>query len=317
MPLPQKPLARIVAAAMNWNWPVAMLTLLVAGAPTARGDSTIDTSQPADPATYDAFSAPRAMTDPQATPEQQAAQQQLQARAQADQAWFQRSYSQQAGARNDASDRYSAIANNPDLAKIAGLPTPDTITAKPEAAAPDHSSAATDESSLRLLKDAPASTDHASLFRPLISSMSAADPTSIGTLSPPDAAPPAPTPAQTQAADNSAMDVPGLTAAEKGLPPGEDLKLALTPDQGALPQEMSFKSDPAKFSLKALPLSGTTDDLLKAQQSLMLPPVAPGSVAPEAPKRPAPVADDEDKMIAPASSGLRSQIADPRDYTFR
>jgi len=115
---------------------------------------------------------------------------------------------------------------------------------------------------------------------------------------------------------SSSLDVPGLTAAQSGMGPANDLSFQdPLPDES--PADRTRKHlDRNNFLVPTAPTNDVTE-FFKKQAEALQPPLAPGLTRPlTVPARPLPPIVSA-PMAKPAVSGLRSHIDDPFDLLNR
>ncbi len=282
-----------------------------AGADSGQGSSPTLFSQDPD-------AVPRAFAEPARRPSSQRPEDKAQ-----NPDWLVHGYEQQmeahAAAQNRDGNLYAHLAEDKDLAKLAGLSNVDLST---QPAADLHASG--NQPALSLRPDAPSDTPAPApkmtgfSFKPLITPLSEAQtaglPNFYASLSVKAATDPAPAPAvdaaPEPAPDPGAMDVPGLTAAESD----PNAKGNLDPSLDLLPGESPAEAHPPHDLTLELPPSSNAERIQQQQNvALMAPGQKPKTIAPVPinPRLLTPV--DDTAAMVPDPSPVRGQVDDPND----
>jgi hypothetical protein len=260
--------------------------------------------------------------------------------------WLLRNYEHQlqTHSASDASNvpranLYYQLSTNKELAKLAGLQdieVDDRDNASAAQAGMPHTSQVS--ANLRPATSSPtgaSSISHSSLFKPLVTPLSAPEAAGLhnfySTLATSMASPlsggsnPGPTPARTedQVQDSSDIDTPGMIAAEKDPltdPSATDLTLDILPGETAL-QARQERENRSKLELPG-PIDA--DQLHKSQAASLSGPVAQGAQPTPAtaalPAKPIPVNDEDAPTQVskePTINPVRAPIANPYDILNR
>ena len=298
--------------------------VLAGGVALLRADPAPD---PDNPTAYDPDATPRAYTE-KAKPEMRQSADHVAGnhpQAQEKNDWLLRAYEEQLQARSladgqsQSNNLYTEITSDPELAKAAGL-TPVTPTQTP-AAVNLRAGTSNGSPSLTLRSDSPfpgspktgAATPAGSTFNPVLAPLDQNEAAALHSLftSLPVFSNNASTPADPDAGDPGALDIPGMTAAESDPAKRADLDLNLDrlPGESGAGDQLQSSHDLAL----AMPMR----DSAQAQKTQEAATLAPGqrktaSPAPINPLLLKPVESDTAHMV-PDPPPIRGRVDDPYD----